>query len=364
MSVINQMLKDLDQRKAGVGSAQSLPPPVVAVRHRLPLRLLIGLAGIVIALALWWFGPGISSKPMTPGLLSQAELPADALQQLPTEGLGKPQLNETDSKQQFVTEQRSELPYATELPELTSDPTQTINPELEIVVAEQAPQSEPSKPVQAAMTSGESGEASEPALPQLRVERVALSPVEQQQRLSQQARQAEQAGRASEARAYWQQLQAMAPQQSEAYVALARMAQQGGHEAGSQYWLQLGLEQGADVHQLVPLLAASYARQQLWQPVLQVLELLPETGLRPAELAMRAAAWQQLGQYQAALTAFEQLGQLEPHQGRWWLGMAISSDALGQRQQAALQFQRSLQFGEDLTPASKDYIRQRLQELN
>ncbi|MCC5826047.1 M48 family metallopeptidase [Alkalimonas sp.] len=361
MSVINQMLKDLDKRKAGVKPAQSLPPPVVAVRHRLPLWLLIGLAVIVIALALWWFWPGISSKPVPPVLLSQAQLPEDAPQQLPMEALGKAQLNEADSKQQSGTEQRSVQPYATELPQPTSEPTQIINPEPEVVVAEQTPQSEPSKPVQAAIISGE---ASEPASPQLRVERVTLSPAEQQQRLSQQARQAEQAGRASEARAYWQQLQVMAPQQSEAYVALARMAQQGGHEAGSQYWLQLGLEQGADVHQLAPLLAASYARQQLWQPVLQVLELLPETGLRPAELAMRAAAWQQLGQHQSALTAFEQLGQLEPHQGRWWLGMAISSDALGQRQQAARQFQRSLQLGEDLTPASKDYIRQRLQELN
>lgn len=355
MSVINQMLKDLDQRKAGGEPAQSLPPPVIAVRHRLPLWLLIGLVGILIAWVLWWFMP-VSSKPEAFALRTQAEIPEAALPLIPTDETKIPQSDRTETSQLLEIEPQLSEPL---LPQTKSEP-QTAEQEI-------AAETEPVSKVEAFDTEHVAvveRQVVELVQPQLSVERVELTLAQQQQQLRQQGLQAEQRGRTSEARNYWQQLQALAPQQAEAYVALARMAQQAGYEAGSQYWLQLGLEQGADAQQLAPLLAASYARQQLWPQVLQVLVLLPETSLRPAELAMRAAAWQQLGEHQAALAAFEHLGRLEPQQGRWWLGMAISSDALGQRQQAVNQFQRSLQLGDDLTSVSKEYIRQRLQELN
>ena len=356
MSVINQMLKDLDQRKAGEEPVQSSPSPVIAVRHRLPLWLLIGLAGILIVWVLWWFMP-VSSKPEAFVLRTQAETPATALQLIPSDETKIPQQpDRTETSQLLKIEPQLSEPL---LPQTKSEP-QTAEQEM-AADPEPVPKGEAVDTEQVVVVERQVAELVQP---QLSVERVELTLAQQQQQLRQQGLQAEQRGRTSEARNYWQQLQALAPQQAEAYVALARMAQQAGYEAGSQYWLQLGLEQGADAQQLAPLLAASYARQQLWPQVLQVLALLPETSLRPAELAMRAAAWQQLGEHQAALAAFEHLGRLEPQQGRWWLGMAISSDALGQRQQAVNQFQRSLQLGDDLTSVSKEYIRQRLQELN
>lgn len=355
MSVINQMLKDLDQRKAGGEPVQASPAPAIAVRHRLPLWLLIGLVGILMAWVLWWFMP-VSSKPETVVLRTQAELPEAALQRIPTNEptIAQPDRTETNQRLEIEPQLSEPLLLQTKSEPQTAEQAMAANPA-------PVPKVEAFESVQVAVVDSQ---AAEPVQPQLRVERVELTLAQQQQQLRQQGLQAELRGHSSEARSYWQQLQALAPQQAEAYVALARMAQQAGYEAGSQYWLQLGLEQGADAQQLAPLLAASYARQQLWSQVLQVLALLPETSLRPAELAMRAAAWQQLGEHQAALAAFEHLGRLEPQQGRWWLGMAISSDALGQRQQAINQFQRSLQLGDDLTSVSKEYIRQRLQELN
>lgn len=357
MSVINQMLKDLDERKAATEFAQPQAQPIFAVRHRSSLWLLIGLAGSAFALVLWWFWFGNSSQPVPPASqVLQVEAPQAALQLVPVEETNTLQPDGLDTNQPLEAKRlytEPVQPDAISTQSLTTEPSLAAKAELQLLETSQPALS---KKVNDAIT--------EQVQSELRVERVELSDAEKQQYLRQQARQAEYAGRTTEARTYWQQFQALAPQQAEPYMALARMAQQAGYEAGSQYWLQLGLEQGADVSQLAVLLAASYARQQQWSQVLQVLELLPETGLRPPELAMRAAAWQQLGQHQAALAAFDYLNQLEPQQGRWWLGMAISSDALGQRQQAVTQFQRSLQLGDDLTVVSKDYIRQRLQELN
>ncbi|MEN3157778.1 hypothetical protein ABC502_05255 [Alkalimonas sp. NCh-2] len=350
MSVINQMLKDLDQRQLAAqsqpGASRVLPSQSVVRRW----WLLLLPVGILVVLLWFWsqWSAGSQQAQLSPAAM-EAAIPALA---------AEPELsfeqNEAELSLLVATEaviESSKEPKSGLLPDPIGSTGPATPPQaVQAMVAEQKPQH--------AVDAAEAPQA------QLKIERVELSAVEQQQRLRQQALEAEQAGRPDAARAAWQQLQAQAPQQPEAYQALARMAQQAGYEAGSQYWLQLGLAQGADASQLVPLLAASYGRQQLWAQALQALSQMHESGLQPAELALRATAWQQLGEHQAAVVAFEQLARLEPQEGRWWLGMAISSDALGQRSMAVAQFQRSLQLGNDLNPATKEYIRQRLQELN
>ncbi|MDP4529025.1 hypothetical protein Q3O59_08280 [Alkalimonas delamerensis] len=366
MSVINQMLRDLDQRQKGAEAQPQASPAVVAPQRSVGIWLLLSL--LVGGLLLWWWLASITEHSLSDRSASSETSQSVELVK-PVAALTTVEMDTAIS----VLDAEALLPSgATEL----EHPESVVSVQMEASAAEAvttaslnsepaSTEPESTEPAKAA-ESAASQKQTPPTEPvaQLSVERVELSEAAQQQQLRQQAIRAQNAGQWQEARRHWQQLQLVAPQQPEAYLALARMAQQSGHEAGVQYWLQLGLEQGASQQALIPELAASFARQQLWPQVLQSLAVLSASELQRSELALRAAAWQQLGEHPAALAAFEQLAAAEPEQGRWWLGMAISSDALGRRPQALAQFQRSLQLADDLTPASRDYIRQRLQELN
>lgn len=208
--------------------------------------------------------------------------------------------------------------------------------------------------------------ASEPdsEVSSMHVERIELTHQQQIARLQQQAYEAEQHGHTEQARQRWQQLMALEPTVPEPYIALAQAAQRRANEAGVQYWLQLALEQGVEAVDVHELLAASFARQQLWAAVLKQLALIPAHAITIESRALQATAWQQLGQHQRALTAFEWLAQQQPQQARWWLGMALSHDALGHTEQALSLFGRSLQLDGNLNPATVSYIQQRIQDLN
>ena len=388
MSVINQMLRDLDQRQKGAEAQPQASPVFVAPQRSVGIWLLLSL--LVGGVLLWWWSAtktehalvhqpaGLETSQsvelIKPVAAQQAVAGADSEPNEPMSSETPAALTTVEMDTAIsVLDAEALLPSgATEL----EHPQSVVSVQVEASAAEAvttaslnsglaSTEPESTEPAKAA-ESAASQKQTPPTEPvaQLSVERVELSEAAQQQQLRQQAIRAQNAGQWQEARRHWQQLQLVAPQQPEAYLALARMAQQSGHEAGVQYWLQLGLEQGASQQALIPELAASFARQQLWSQVLQSLAVLSASELQRSELALRAAAWQQLGEHPAALAAFEQLAAAEPEQGRWWLGMAISSDALGRRPQALAQFQRSLQLADDLTPASRDYIRQRLQELN
>ena len=143
-------------------------------------------------------------------------------------------------------------------------------------------------------------------------------------------------------------------------------------EAQAGLWLQLGqpaqahavLQQAVAqgiVHADIQLMLAQHAAAaQQWQAVDALLPPQFTLAQQPDYYGMKATALQQLGQHQAALHWFSQLVVLQPRQGRWWLGAAISFDAQAERAQAQQYYRQARQHSETLSAASRNYIQQRL----
>lgn len=115
----------------------------------------------------------------------------------------------------------------------------------------------------------------------------------------------------------------------------------------------------------LPALAAQLQQLQQWQQTKNWPALL--AAVTPAlrqqypqqVLALEAYAAGQLGDHQRALEAAQRWAQLNPADGRAWLGQAMALDQLAQPAQARQLYLRALQLG-GLSPASQQYIRQRL----
>ncbi len=70
----------------------------------------------------------------------------------------------------------------------------------------------------------------------------------------------------------------------------------------------------------------------------------------------------QAKQFPFAVKAYQKLIVLNPEQGRWWLGMAIALDSDGQYQQATLAYQKAL-HSKQLSQSSINFVNTRLMEL-
>jgi MSHA biogenesis protein MshN len=72
-----------------------------------------------------------------------------------------------------------------------------------------------------------------------------------------------------------------------------------------------------------------------------------------------ATLYQRAGRHPEAVEAYSRAVRLNPQQGRWWLGLAISLEAAQNHGAAADAYQRAVQSG-GLDSASRQYAQQRL----
>jgi len=78
--------------------------------------------------------------------------------------------------------------------------------------------------------------------------------------------------------------------------------------------------------------------------------------------ALLASTAQQVSKYQVAIDAYRRLTELDLHRGRWWLGLAVAYDSNSQFDQAIVSYQKALTAG-DLSGNAAKFSRERLQEL-
>jgi MSHA biogenesis protein MshN len=78
--------------------------------------------------------------------------------------------------------------------------------------------------------------------------------------------------------------------------------------------------------------------------------------------AFLAALLQQQGQYAEAGEIYRKLLTVEPDSGSWWIGLAMSSDSIGNHPEALSAFQRALRTDSLKTPLDR-YARRRTAEL-
>ena len=81
----------------------------------------------------------------------------------------------------------------------------------------------------------------------------------------------------------------------------------------------------------------------------------------PEYLALMAAIFQRAGQHADAARAYRQAVTAQPRQGKWWLGMAISLEAVNNPKAAREAYHRAATSG--LDGNLKQYAEQRLAAL-
>ncbi len=197
----------------------------------------------------------------------------------------------------------------------------------------------------------------------LAIEKVQLTPQQQKELLKQQAQKAEAKGNLIQSMEHWRQIRQMAPTESEAYIELSRLAQIQGNDQAAVQILEQAIATGVQEPKLSMALAALALKKQDWPKALSYLQYQPDIFNYTDFYALKAAALQKTNQHSEAVQVFQQLARQQPEQARWWLGMALSFDALQQHEQALLAYRQATVNGQTLSAGSLDYVKKRIAAL-
>ena len=206
--------------------------------------------------------------------------------------------------------------------------------------------------------------AAQPDKPRsLAIEKVQLNPQQQKDLLVQKAKKAESTGNLHQAISHWQQIQQLDPASSQAYLELSRLAQLQRNDAGAVQILEQARATGVEDPKLSMALATLALKQQDWAKALGYLQYEPDIFYYADFYALKAAALQKTEQHPQAVQVFQQLARQQPDQARWWLGMALSYDAMQQPEQALLAYRQVAVNGFGLSATSLDYVKKRIAAL-
>jgi MSHA biogenesis protein MshN len=197
----------------------------------------------------------------------------------------------------------------------------------------------------------------------LAIEKVQLTPEQQLELWQEKAAKAEAVGNIQQAISDWQQIRQNYSNTVRPYLELSRLWQIQRNDAAAMQVLEQASAAGVQDAKLSMAQAALALKQQNWAQALTYLQYEPDIFTYSDFYAMKAAALQKTGQHAQAVQVFQQLARQHPDQARWWLGMALSYDALQQQQQALVAYRQALVSGSALSVASVDYVKKRISAL-
>ena len=126
--------------------------------------------------------------------------------------------------------------------------------------------------------------------------------------------------------------------------------------------LRHGLSLNPDVMRWRILLAKILVERQSYESVLSILSPSYDAHANIDYWILKGTAAQQLNENSIALSSFRKLTQLQPDQAKWWLALASSSDAAGEQSNARRFYMTALELG-GLSPNSRSHAEKRLEYL-
>lgn len=392
MSIINEMLRELDRR--GVPAERAAVPAAVAglppADTRLPKRLI--LAGLLLAAgaaAFYWTASGgapgtapvrlgaetqraaaaTSAASASAGAAAAAPAPALARARVPAvvttpvsaphvpprraaaAPLGAPVLGSSAS-----LARPPELARATQAPPAAVSAQPGLQP-----ATRDLPAGAPPSP--AAANAGGSGPlemaarvAPPSAASDAPVRKVDVTPEAEAQRLYDEAEALRRAERLGEARELYRQALARNPALVGARLQLARIMQESGEANAALTLLQSGYAQRADALLAIAagrLLGERGEREQALQWLGR-----GEDALRPADHALRGALLSQLGRPAEATPEYQRALASDPQQGGWLLGLGLALEAQGRTEEARAAYRTALARG-GFKPEVMRFLRER-----
>jgi MSHA biogenesis protein MshN len=141
---------------------------------------------------------------------------------------------------------------------------------------------------------------------------------------------------------------------------LAGLMLQQGHWREAQQLLEQGIDAVPAHYPFAQLLARVHVEHGADHKALAVMEGSRRAGAEnPEYVAFLAALYQRAGKHAEAVKSYSEAVTLNPQEGRWWLGMGISLEAVQDRDAAGAAYQRAINSGV-LDDRLLQYARQRL----
>ncbi|MEV3835588.1 tetratricopeptide repeat protein [Aeromonas allosaccharophila] len=363
MSVINQMLKDLDQRQQGSdGAAVYIAPARQQGWWMLLLTLICGLALGILGWRTWIYwqqthpvvaaSEVVAPDAVAPDVVTRAAAPVS--QSEPVEvaaALPLPSQDEVDDEagEGDSGDTADGAPFDASSDVDESEPTdEELQPELyaELAAEQQAAASAPRKPGV------------------LKIETVELSAKELAALAERKATTAMAKGSLRDAQDNYYDVLAHDPYNQGAREQLAGLLYGEGRLTEARQLMEEGIRldpQQADFRLLLARLAISEGQQQ--QALGWLSGYQPDLASNMDYYATWAGLTQELGQNADAAALYVKLLRQQPDQGRWWLGLGVAEDGQGHSQRALDAYRNALLHG-NLGGASTNWLEQRIGQLN
>ncbi|WP_283129954.1 tetratricopeptide repeat protein [Enterovibrio norvegicus] len=216
-----------------------------------------------------------------------------------------------------------------------------------------------------ASTSEESAVMEDTSTPSLTVETVELSGEDLAAIAYKKAQKRTQVGDTQKAIVYLRDAVKYQPTHLGATNQLAGLLYGRGKLRDAESVLRKGISANPQAASLKLTLARMYQQSSREESALNVLMTPVDTldGEQRRFMSMRAALAQKLGRHGLAKDSYQWLTRNEPHDGRWWLGYAVSSEREGDLSTAKESYQSAIQAG-GLSDKSVQFARQRLVYIN
>lgn len=334
MSVINQMLRDLDKRQAA-DPAQLRTPALTVSPHRRWYWALLLLPALWLGIEIGQQKPApevVSAKPQAEPDAATASLTAAVAPTTPVAASTEPALKASGKNDVVPAADTSVAAHVESKPPQrgavlpTTPQSQTAVQQSQTAV-QQVPEPAGTDTVTRSETVAESDSVAE-AYALVDADAAFL---------------AEPAAGSEPSALSQPSAPAVKPQMTISTADPQRVAQQQQRESAALQW--------ANIQQL--------AGMQQWQVLLAALTPALQQQYPQQVLALEAHAAQQTGDAERALRAYQRWSQLLPQDSRPWLGLGTMLDQRGQWPEAQQAYQQALQLG-GLSPASQQFIQQRL----
>ncbi len=365
MSVLNKMLKDIEQREtqaARLGLEQTV---VVKPARDYALWLIRGLVLVVavgIVAAGYYFIPGSTRTGLPAELKSEKSTQQPAAEPVfqqanMAESNLAPESNEPREPSVKLTQRNAPpVPVVAKTTPAQTNPEQEKAAPLQTVVARQPKQTQ----VSAGQAAAKAQAVRQPAVifkPDL-----PPAPTEQAQQAFSAGKQALTYGLAEEAIAHLKRALTLNPSHIEARSLLVSAYYSQDRIKEAETVLHQGLALRPEVTRWRVTLAKLLTAQQRFGDVLLVLNDEYQDMAPLDYWILRGTAAQQQQQHALAVRCFHYLTQRQASQGKWWLALASSEQALGENARAEEHFDAALRLG-GLSLNARQYAERRLREL-
>ncbi|SHE22582.1 tetratricopeptide repeat protein [methanotrophic endosymbiont of Bathymodiolus puteoserpentis (Logatchev)] len=154
----------------------------------------------------------------------------------------------------------------------------------------------------------------------------------------------------------------LAPKHISSRLLLIRLLINSGEKQNAINLLDKGLVISPQNTTFIMARAQLYLQEKNSESALQLLNQVTMPAKNEAYLALLAAAYQQHKSYIHSRTHYQTLVQLNANKAEYWLGLALAQDALKQKEAAYNAYQQALNL-HSLNSAVTNYIQHRLQQL-